>query len=137
MKRQKKITIIFVLLSVLSVVLCLRQGWQGLRMNKIDANSRSLSRWIEIYRGYNGQYPKALSDMLTNGNEDQTDRNAINDLLKELEHNPWHDRYDYQPSTNGFTIIVTGPDVAPTGWVGKEQKIEKHYSIGDAVKQWE
>src|SRR5207302_10857942 len=58
----------------------------------------------------------------------EADKNVVQELMAFAQHNKWHDTYDYVPSTNGFTLVVTGPSA---GWLGKGRRMEKHYNAED------
>jgi hypothetical protein len=137
MRYRKNIIIVVSIVLFCSILglWFLREASFGLRIYKTDDNLRSLSMYIENFRTIEDHYPQTLSELLTNDYEDESGEKALQDLIKEIQHNPWHDNYDYQPSTNGFTIIVTGPETAPAGWFGKQRKVERHYNIGEAVKE--
>jgi len=80
-----------------------------------------------------GHYPHSLSELLSVDYDDESGKKATQELIGVTQRNEWHDTYDYVPSTNGFTIIVTGPESLPAGWFGKQRKIEKHYELGKAL----
>jgi hypothetical protein len=97
---------------------------------------RSLSIRIEMWREDKGYYPQTLSQLVANYVGDEQSKKGVQDLVGLASSNVWHYRYDYKPSTNGFTITVTGPDEAPTGWFGKTRSMTKHYVIGEAWKEF-
>jgi hypothetical protein len=90
---------------------------------------------IELYRESKGYYPQSLEGLLLDDSQDEKGKQSTSNFIYGMRHNAWHNSYEYRPSTNGFTITVTGPDIAPAGWFGKQRKVEKHYEIGEALKQ--
>jgi len=135
MKRGNKIIIGVIIFSATLALVVLLSFWEGIRDNKTDAYIHSLSKWIELYQRSENFYPHSLLDLPLNHELDENSKQSVKNLLNEIQHNPWHDNYDYNPSTNGFTIIVTGPAPPPEGWFGKQRRIEKYFAIGDAFKQ--
>jgi hypothetical protein len=51
-------------------------------------------------------------------------------LIQTLQHSELHDTYEYIQTTNGFTIIITGPSVK---WFEKGFRMEKHYTTNDLL----
>jgi hypothetical protein len=57
---------------------------------------------------------------------------SMQETLDLTTNNMWHDVYSYKALTNSFTITVSGSDVSPLGWFGKQRSIIKQYQQGDA-----
>jgi len=128
------------LVALLAVILVIYLGmefWRGSAdaARRIQNNFlfRSLSAGIELYREDMGSYPKSLSDVQLNRQMDQKWHDSMQIALDLAHSNVWHDVYDYKPSTNGFTISVSGSDMAPAGWLGRQRKFEKFYRIDEAL----
>src|ERR1039458_614905 len=99
MKRRKIIIIgsVILLVSIFGVEF-LREGSHVFQNSMTDANLKSLSTWVELYREDQSRYPDSLSDLLLNKNEDAQGRQAIKTLVDQVQHNVWHDSYDYKHS---------------------------------------
>jgi hypothetical protein len=141
MKQKRPITIALTTAIVLAIVCViafvigpLRAAENNSRRIQVNFIFRGLSQEIEIYREEKGGYPHSLEDLKSVDYVDAVRKQGIEEVVELSQNNCWHDKYIYRPSTNGFAIIMTGSDVAPSGWFGKQRKIEKFYKIGDALK---
>lgn len=92
---------------------------------------RSLATGIELYWEKTGRYPNTISNIQLDLKTDKEWLKGFEEAWSLAQSNIWQDLYCYKPSTNGFTIIVTGPDFAPAGWFGKHRSIEKKYNFGE------
>ena len=113
-----------------------REAENHSRMIQMNFMFRSLSSQIELWRNDEGRYPATLSELGATYHGDDIGRKSMQEVIGLASTNVWHDRYEYEPSTNGFTLTVTGPDMAPSGWFGKTRSIAKHYNVGEALKEF-
>ncbi|PYK63401.1 MAG: hypothetical protein DME21_02970 [Verrucomicrobia bacterium] len=100
------------------------------RARDVQANDVCSKLAIEIkyFQIQNGRFPHSLSELQSTDSLGEADKNVVQELMAFAQHNKWHDTYDYVPSTNGFTLVVTGPSA---GWLGKGRRMEKHYNAED------
>jgi hypothetical protein len=136
MKRHNHIIIIIciVLFGLAFGLEFLREWEEEGRNSETSSTLHGLSISLENFKEEKGHYPQTLSELRSNDDfNDEQGKKAIRDLINFTRHNPYHDTYVYISSTNGFTIIVTGPESAPAGWFGKQRKIEKHYELGKVL----
>ena len=94
------------------------------RTDLAQAGVSHLANFIEDYRDEHGHYPSSIANV---GTSAKVDDQAY---LSQILHDQFHNKYDYQPLTNGFLITVT----TPSSWFIKYDKIEKRYGIGEALK---
>jgi hypothetical protein len=136
--KSKIIVIIIcaVLFTAVFVLELFREVFERARDVQINDVIPKLAVEIKYFQIQEGHYPHSLSELQSTDFSDEADKKIIQELIGITQHNGWHDTYDYIPSTNGFTIVVTGTEPAPAGWFGKQHRIEKHYKIGeDVMKQ--
>jgi hypothetical protein len=74
-----------------------------------------------------GHSPQSLAELQHADRLNETDRRIVRELFLIMQHNDWHDTYGYIPSTNTFTFTITV--TGPTGWLGGQRRIEKHYEM--------
>jgi hypothetical protein len=104
------------------------RGWSDLaRDTQLNDVCLRLSMNIETFRGEEGRYPQSLSELESANYQSDFEKEATQRLFNVIRHNEWHDVYDYYPSTNGFTIIVTGPEYGLFGSSSTQRRIEKDY----------
>ena len=105
------------------------------RARKVEVNNvcQTLSIYINLFQKNNGRYPRSLSELLSADIVDDRENMLIRKLIAFTQTNDWHDVYNYVPSTNGFSIIVIGPELALLGQVGKQRVYEQKYIDGEAV----
>lgn len=131
MKRKTIVIIICaVLLTVAFVSELFREVSERARDVQVNDVCQKLSIEVKIFRGEEGHYPRSLLELESGDYQDEKYKKSVHELIGITQHNAWHDTYDYIPSTNGYTIIVTGPVSGPAGWFGKQRSIEKHYDVG-------
>jgi hypothetical protein len=137
MKRKKNAIVLAVICAVLFTVVFwlgfLRAWSEAARDVEIDDVCQKLPIMIEGFQIEHGRYPHSLAELQSATNQNETDKEIMQRLMGFIQHNKWHDTYDYMPSTNGFTIIVTGPEPVPSGWLGKQRKVERHYELGQVL----
>jgi hypothetical protein len=93
---------------------------------------RSLSIEVEFYREKFGSYPSSLGEVSLNTDLDARSLDSLQHTLDVAATNIWRDTYAYTPLSNGFVFTITGPEMAPAGWFGKQRRIERTYSQGEA-----
>jgi competence protein ComGC len=136
MKRKKTVIILVVICAVLFTVFVLGflRAWsEEAREVQVNAVCQKLAIEIKGFQMQEGRYPHSLPELQSADYQGETEKQIIRELTDMIQHNNWHDTYEYIPSTNGFTIVVTGPEPAPSGWFGKQRKIEKHYELGQPI----
>jgi hypothetical protein len=127
MKRKILLATVIVCVTVFFIVILFDMIRGAKLMGRADfaqSGISSLAVFIEVYRDNYGSYPSSLEEMVRKA---KTDNQAY---LNEKLHDQFHNKYEYQPSTNGFVITVT----TPNSWFVKYDKIEKRYSLGEALK---
>jgi type II secretory pathway pseudopilin PulG len=98
------------------------------RTDTVQAGIGSLAVTIESYREDHGRYPSSLEELLSGSHPETIEYIKQNQILHDL----FNDKYEYQPLTNGFAIIVT----SPSSWLINRDRIEKTFKIGEAFKQF-
>ena len=126
MNQKHKVTVIVVCFFLLiaaygGFLFCLLEG----RARKMNDDFMLKALWVELeaFRGDEGHYPESLDELLSRSHTSETEKQ---ELAQDLKHNVWHSTFFYKPTTNGYSIIVTGPELAPAGWFGQKRKIEKN-----------
>jgi hypothetical protein len=92
---------------------------------QVDDVCQKLAIMMRMFYIEEGHYPHTLTELQNADRLDETSRGIVRGLFLKMEHNEWHDMYGYTPSTNTFTLTVNGP----TGWFGRQRRIEKHYEM--------
>jgi hypothetical protein len=125
---KSKIALATVICAVIFVLVILANMIHGAKlMGRTDfaqAGISHLALFMEAYRDEHGSYPSSIAEMVRRAKPD--DQRYLNEILQDQFHN----RYEYQPLTNGFVIAVT----TPSSWFIKYDRIEKKYGIGEALK---
>jgi hypothetical protein len=129
MKRKKNLVIIIVCAAFFFIVILVnmyRGAGLMTRSDRVQVGISHLAVFIETYRDEHGKYPSSLEDLLSGS------KPAIIDDINQYQilHDSFKDKYEYQPLTNGFLIVVT----APGSWFVKYDRIEKRYRIGEAFQ---
>ena len=134
MKRKTIAVVLAAICAVLFTVIFwlgfLRAWSEQAREVEISDVCQKLPIMIKGFQIREGRYPHSLAELQSADYQNETQKEIMQRLMGFIQHNEWHDTYNYIPSTNGFIIIVTGPEPAPSGWFGKQRKIEKHYGVG-------
>jgi hypothetical protein len=130
--RHIRIIVCLLLVLLAAGLECFRELTVVARKTQVNSLLKSLATEIQIFRVDQGHYPQALPQLLINDSLDDRGTKRIRELLQAAQDNSWHDIYEYRPSTNGFTLTVTGPKVPPAGWFGFRYRVEKHY--GEELK---
>ena len=132
MKRKKVVITLGVLCAAIFTTLvaleCYREVSERARDVQSDDVFVKLAIEIRYFRIQNDRLPHSLSELQSTDSLGEVGKNIARELMDIIQHNSWHDTYDYIPSTNGFTIVVTGPSA---GWWSKGRRIEKHYEAED------
>jgi len=132
MKRKKVvITLGVICTAIFTTVVALeffREVSERARDVQINAVCSKPPIEIKYFQIQNGRLPYSLSELQSTDSLGEAGKKVARELMDIIQHNSWHDTYDYIPSTNGFTIVVTGPSA---GWWGKGRRIEKHYEAED------
>jgi hypothetical protein len=95
------------------------------RADTIQSGIKSLSMDIETYRDNFGVYPPSIEDVKASESDPK-----MKAYVDQILHDSFNDKYEYQPLTNGFIIIVS----SPSSWLIPTGRIEKRYSLGEALK---
>jgi hypothetical protein len=104
------------------------------RSRKMDDDFMFKSLWVEaeVFRSNENRYPESLVELLSTNKDDNNEatkrKQDLQNLIGQTKQNRWHSTYNYEPTTNGFLITVTGPELPPAGWFGKQRKIKKDSS---------
>jgi hypothetical protein len=139
MERKKLVIVLVVVCVALFTVACVLESFREVseRVRDVQVNDvcQKLSFEATAFRVQEGHYPHSLPELESADYLGETEKRINQELIGVTQHNNWHDMYDYIPSTNGFTIIVTGPESLPAGWFGKKRKVERHYDyeLGEAL----
>jgi len=129
--------IIAIVVAVLTVILllanCYRVWLQQCWTSRTDFTVRSLAMAVEMYREQIGHYPREFSDLLTDMGNDERSRKSIGELVAFTKSNAWNDTFEYRILTNGFAVIVVGPDVTPLAWFGRQRRMERQFRTGEIL----
>ena len=113
---------------------CLREwfevGWNDWAKFRIS----SVAIAVEAFRHDYERYPDRLSELLTNEFQDEKVKKTIARLISDSKDGSRPETLTYKASSNGFTLIITCPELPPTGWFGKQRRVERYYAVGEALK---
>jgi len=130
MKRQNNIIIgcVILLFAAYGIFLLGVLEKRARKMND-DFMFKSLAVEAEVFRSNKNRYPESMAELLSTNQDDNVEatrrKQDLQNLIGQTKQNRWHSTYIYEPTTNGFLITVTGPELPPAGWFGKQRKIEK------------
>ena len=129
MKRWKVATILgaAVVVFVLLVLDGLHAVSERARDVEVHDICQKLAIMMRMFYIQEGHYPQSLAELQHADRLDETDTGIVRGLFLKMQHNDWHDTYGYIPSTNAFTFTITV--TGPTGWCGRQRRIEKHYEM--------
>ena len=96
------------------------------RVDHVRSGISDLAVAIEGYRDDHGSYPQSMTELL---NGVRTDFRAYLERERILN-DDFQDRYEYQPSSNGFTLTVR----APGSFFRRSSAIEREFKIGEALR---
>jgi hypothetical protein len=130
--RMKSKTVLIVACALLLGDVCVLDTYRPVsergRDVRINDVSRGLAGAIRFFHDETGHYPRPLSELqLTD--DGPRHKQWILDLMAKVEHDGWHDTYDYISTTNGVIIVVTGPQPIPACWFGKRRTTNIFYNI--------
>lgn len=111
-----------VLLLVAVGVIVLHDVSERARRLHCDSQVKRLVASVNSFEGEHGYYPVVLSELLQG-----TWKGHEKELIQKIENDPWHDVYYYTRTTNGFTIVVVGPDTSLFGLFGRTRRLERHF----------
>jgi hypothetical protein len=134
--RNKRALVFFCCIGLL-VVLCIEAFRElSLRSRAIQNEMilLSLSTGVEMYRECIGIYPSSLSQICSNSSLSKEMTEVLRQSVSVSQTNVWKDVYTFDLLSNGFRLTITGPDVAPLGWLGRSRKIERSYAPGQALQ---
>jgi hypothetical protein len=138
-RTSKSIIIIgSVLLFLVAVgIWCLREWAEVAWRDRVEFRVKSVAISVEVFRHDQGHYPVKLSELLTNEFEDEKGKQTIGDLIKDEKEGGWPETLTYKTPANGFTLVISGPELPPAGWFGKKRRVEKNYQAGEALNGFE
>jgi len=102
--RMTRRYVLAAILVVLLLVICggVFCGVERLnRSNMMNYGVSHLALWAELYGDDHRGYPSSLDELLLNGNPGSGE-------IRQILNDRFHDRYEYKPITNGFSITARG-----------------------------
>jgi hypothetical protein len=110
-----------VIVAVLLFLIVLHDASIMRRSEVTEAGISHIAGFIEVYRDRNGRYPSSLRELEAEVDNKGEVHRILNDKFQ--------DKYEYEPSTNGFRIIVTTPSSLFQKW----DAISKTYKLGEGL----